>query len=91
MVCRAVLCTALDSIVPICHTLPMTNTVKRLRCCVCDGLALAVKQWWNRDKGFGLCGACARKLKAQRDYDAQEFESYYGLEGVHWLPETENA
>jgi hypothetical protein len=57
----------------------------RLSCCVCGSLALAVKQWWNRDRGFGLCGDCAASLKRRPDYDAEEFRDYYGDEGVHWI------
>lgn len=56
-----------------------------LTCCVCGGGAPAVKQWWNRDRGFGLCGRCAAWLKTRRDYDAEEFTSCYGQEGIHWL------
>jgi len=57
-----------------------------LTCCVCGAGAKAVKQWWNRDRGYGLCGACAAWLKSRPDYNQAEFDSYYGVEGVHWLP-----
>jgi hypothetical protein len=59
----------------------------RLTCCVCGAPAPAVKQWWNRDTGYGLCGKCAAWLQTRPDYHAEEFRSYYGDEGVHWIPE----
>jgi hypothetical protein len=61
--------------------------MRRLECCCCGGLALAVKHWWNRDTGFGLCGKCANMIKARKDYDPEEFTQNYGHEGVHWIPE----
>ena len=62
--------------------------MRRLTCCVCGGAAPARKQWWNRDTGFGLCGKCAAWLKTRRDYNEEEFTSYYGEPGVHWIPEV---
>ncbi len=67
------------------ETITPTGRMLRLTCCVCGALAKAKKQWWNRDTGYGLCGACAVWLKAKPGYDAEEFHSYYGNEGVHWL------
>ena len=58
----------------------------RLTCCVCGDYAPAWKQWWNRDRGYGLCGRCAEWLKRRPEYNPEEFQSYYGDEGVHWLP-----
>ena len=60
-----------------------------LTCCTCGERAPAKKHWWNRDTGFGLCGKCAAWLKARPDYDAEEFLSNYGEEGIHWMKETE--
>jgi uncharacterized C2H2 Zn-finger protein len=57
----------------------------RLTCAVCGDLARAEKQWFNRDRGYGLCGRCAAWLKTRKDYDPEEFESNYGREGVHWF------
>jgi hypothetical protein len=59
--------------------------MKRLSCCVCGEVAPARRQWWNRDQGFGLCGACAVQLQRRPDYDADEFRECYGDEGVHWF------
>ena len=57
-----------------------------LECCCCGGPAPAKKQWWNRDKGYGLCGKCAVWIKKRPDYDPEEFTQNYGEEGVHWMP-----
>lgn len=61
----------------------------RLECCCCGGSAPAKEQWWNRDKGYGLCGGCAVYIKSRKDYDPQDFEQCYGKEGVHWMPREE--
>ena len=62
----------------------------RLRCCCCGDTATALKQWFNRDRGFGLCGRCATQIQARKDYDPTEFRLNYGDEGVHWsAPSTE--
>lgn len=61
----------------------------QLTCCVCGNRAPARKQWWNRDRGFGLCGSCATHLQTRRDYNAEEFHSYYGDKGIHWIPDPE--
>ena len=58
-----------------------------LTCCVCGARAPAKKHWYNRDQGFGLCGRCAAWLKRQADYQAEEFTSNYGHEGIHWIAE----
>ena len=62
--------------------------VMKLACCCCGDLALAKKQWWNRDTGYGLCGRCAKALQARKGYDAEEFISCYGHEGVNWIKEA---
>lgn len=56
-----------------------------LTCCVCGAAAPARAHWWNRDHGFGLCGRCAVWLRQRPDYDSEEFTSYYGHEGIHWM------
>lgn len=58
-----------------------------LTCCVCGAAAPAKKHWWNRDQGFGLCGRCAKWLKARADYDEEDFTACYGKEGIHWMKE----
>lgn len=64
---------------------------RRLECCCCGGVAPALAQWWNRDTGYGLCGRCARMIQARADYNAEEFTSCYGIEGVHWFREGSDA
>lgn len=61
-----------------------------LKCCCCGNRAKAVKHWWNRDNGYGLCGKCATMMQARKDYDVEEFTSYYGHEGVHWFREVDD-
>lgn len=60
--------------------------MRRFTCCCCGSLALAKEQWFNRDRGYGLCGACADMLKRRPDYNEEEFTSYYGHAGIHWMP-----
>lgn len=59
--------------------------VKRFECSACGRAAYAYKQWWNRDKGFGLCSDCAAWLRSCRDYKPDEFAQNYGREGEHWF------
>ncbi len=54
-----------------------------LICCCCGGEAPALEQWWNRDTGYGLCGACAARIQASGK--EPEFELTYGVEGKHWF------
>jgi hypothetical protein len=51
-------------------------------CCVC-GHAAHGKQWWNRDKGYGLCMDCAARW-INRHADKADFERSYGRAGIHW-------
>lgn len=55
-----------------------------LTCCCCGSGAPAKEQWFNRDRGFGLCGGCAAFLQPRMD--PTEFRDCYGEEGVHWMP-----
>ena len=54
---------------------------KSLICCCCGERAYG-KQWWNRDKGFGLCVRCIPIVN--RGISEQEMESNYGKRGVHY-------
>lgn len=60
--------------------------MRNLECCCCGGSAPALKQWWNRDTGYGLCGKCAIYIKGRSDYDPNEFTQCYGEQGIHWMP-----
>ena len=55
--------------------------IKTLECCCC-GQETRGRQWWNRDTGYGLCAKCA--VHAKKGYDAEEMESCYGKEGIHY-------
>ena len=53
----------------------------KLRCTICGGHAKG-KQWWNQDKGQGICGQCAAKMKADGKEDIGQS---YGKEGTHYF------
>lgn len=53
----------------------------KLRCSVCGGNAKG-KQWPNQDKGYGICGRCAAKMKAD---GKENIEQSYGREGTHYF------
>jgi hypothetical protein len=54
---------------------------RKLRCSVCGGHAKG-KQWWNQDKGYGICSQCASKMKADGKEDINQS---YGKEGTHYF------
>lgn len=52
--------------------------VRTLHCCVC-GTDTKGRQWYNRDRGYGLCPSCGDKLAASED-----LRRMAGIRGVHW-------
>jgi len=52
-----------------------------LSCCCC-GESTTGRQWWNRDKGFGLCPSCAKRIGETET--PEEMKSLYGVEGIHY-------
>lgn len=61
-----------------------------LRCCCCGGNAPAVKHWFNRDQGYGICPRCFLEDLAKVGPDLAR--DYYGLAGVHHsIPQTDHA
>jgi hypothetical protein len=66
------------------------SRVRNLECCSC-GVRTRGEQWWNRDKGRGVCVRCvdshALRLYLQ-DYSPEEalyeIEQCYGWRGIHW-------
>lgn len=54
--------------------------MKMLRCSCCGGIAYG-KQWWNRDKGYGLCMKCADTIEAKEGLQALLMG--YGIRGIH--------
>lgn len=56
--------------------------VLNLACCCCGSSAPAFAQWYNRDKGYGLCNKCADWISKKED--AATMLSYYGHKGIHY-------
>lgn len=54
-----------------------------LTCCVCGSDAGRWNQWWNRDRGYGICRSCVDWLK-QRGTPDSEILDLYGREGVNY-------
>lgn len=54
----------------------------RLLICSCCGQSCRGRQWWNRDKGYGLCDECADRI-GQRE-TVEEMRDCYGEKGVHY-------
>ena len=59
----------------------MSDRLIKLQCCCC-GSSTYGRQWWNRDKGFGLCPTCADML--QNKETPENMMSYYGINGTHY-------
>lgn len=55
--------------------------------CCCCGASTLGRQWWNRDKGFGLCVRCADRIEKKED--AETMENCYGKKGIHYYTEEE--
>lgn len=51
-----------------------------LTCCCC-GRYTKGKQWWNRDKGFGLCLKCWNWISQTNTIEYMK--STYGITGIH--------
>jgi hypothetical protein len=54
-----------------------------LTCACCGGPAPALRQWYNRDTGYGCCGGCAAYVEQR--YGPEEVARNYGQKGVHWF------
>ena len=52
-----------------------------LSCACCSGEAKSIRQWWNRDAGYGVCPACFRKC-VKKDGSKQAV-LLYGVAGIH--------
>lgn len=60
-----------------------SRTLKKMRCAVCDSDCLG-RQWFNRDKDYGICRRCADSCK-----DSPEvMKSNYGVAGVNYESST---
>jgi hypothetical protein len=51
--------------------------------CECCGAPTLGRQWWNRDKGHGVCNNCA--LKKSKYLTPATMRDYYGEQGIHYL------
>lgn len=64
-----------------------TIPTRRLQCACC-GASVLGRQWWNRDKGFGVCQRCAKETIQREGEEATV--RLYGRRGEHWsVNETE--
>jgi hypothetical protein len=55
--------------------------ILNLRCACCGGCAPALKQWFNQDKGYGLCKRCAEWITEKEGADY--VKRCYGEAGTH--------
>lgn len=55
--------------------------IQTLTCCCCSNQTEG-RQWWNRDKGFGLCPQCAEMISKKED--EQTMKECYGNKGIHY-------
>lgn len=53
----------------------------RLTCACCGEPAPALKQWWNRDTGYGCCTRCFYDIALQEGM--KYARECYGKPGVH--------
>ena len=59
----------------------MSNKIVRLLCAVC-GKATRGRQWFNRDRGYGICRKCAAFVRARTS--AELLRESFGDAGVHY-------
>jgi len=58
-----------------------STPIRQLTCCCC-GQSARGRQWYNRDKGYGLCSKCAEWIGKRES--ATEMYSNYGMPGFHY-------
>ena len=66
----------------------MKDKIINLICCCCNA-NIRGRQWWNRDKGYGLCSSCAEWIAETET--AKEMRSNYGVRGKHYDIKQEGA
>jgi len=52
-----------------------------MKICCCCGKYTKGKQWWNRDKGYGLCLSCYKWISTRET--PEYMKDCYGVKGVH--------
>lgn len=50
--------------------------IQTLQCCTC-GRETKGRQWYNRDRGFGLCTECANENSDSYNYDMAGKRGYH--------------
>lgn len=58
-----------------------TDMAKALICCCCGGQAIG-RQWWNRDKGYGVCVKCSKSIAKKET--PEYMKECYGERGYHY-------
>lgn len=66
----------------------MSQATRRL-ICACCGKWTRGRQWWCRDRGYGLCPSCGEGLL--RVDGVEVTQRSYGIQGVHWGRDLERA
>lgn len=60
-----------------------------LYCACCGGIAGRYEQWWNQDKGYGICINCVAWLRNGRETE-EYIKDCYGIEGINFgLPKEQ--
>lgn len=58
-----------------------TKPIRELACTCCGGTTRG-RQWWNRDKGYGLCLRCIAFVA--KGETPESMRESYGVRGVHY-------
>ena len=51
--------------------------------CDCCKVNTHGRQWWNRNKGIGICSSCAKELAQVEPYDYMH--GCYGIPNIHYF------
>lgn len=51
--------------------------------CACCGASCKGRQWYNRDKGYGLCPKCYQWMRT-KGVSEEEIHQDYGVKGLHF-------
>ena len=56
---------------------------RKMLICHCCGYKTKGRQWWNRDKGYGVCPECANFIAGKEGL--KELMMSCGIPGVHFV------
>jgi len=59
------------------------GNVRSLQCGCCGGEARG-RQWWNQDKGYGMCSNCIKWIREKGKETEEEIRQCYGIEHIHF-------